>query len=385
MSRIRTAIATMENQRIGEVARLGLGDPNVIPLWFGESDLVTPAFIRDAAKRALDDGRTFYVNKRGIPELRQAIQDYLRQVYGIALDPERLTVTGSGMTAIMIAVETLIDNGDNVVSVSPVWPNISYAVETMGGQFRHVRLRQDADRWRLDLDRLFDACDERTKAFFISSPGNPTGWLMEPEEQQAVLEFARKRGIWIIADEVYHRIVYDRPVAPSFLQIAEPEDQVYAVHSFSKTWAMTGWRLGFLVHPADLGDRMGDLSGINNTGATSFVQHAGVAAIRDGEPFVAEMVERCRRGRDLIWQQLGSMPRVRMSRPEAAFYAFFAVDGVADDLEFARRMVREAGGGVAPGTAFGRGNEGYLRLCFASSEARLSEAMDRMGRFLEKA
>ena len=174
MSRIRSIVQNMENQRIGEVSRLGLGDPNVIALWFGESDQVTPAFIRQAAIRALEDGKTFYVNKRGIPELRDAVQGYLQRVYGIEPELERITVTGSGMTAIMIAVETLVDNGDNVVAISPVWPNIYYAVETMGGEFRHVRLEQTERGWQLDLNRLFDACDERTRAFFISSPGNPT-------------------------------------------------------------------------------------------------------------------------------------------------------------------------------------------------------------------
>jgi len=385
MSRVRSVIARMENQRIGEVSRLGIGDPRIVPLWFGESDLVTPDFVRQAAKDAIDAGHTFYVNKRGILPLREQIRAYLKRIYGVEAELERITVTGSGMTAIMIAVETLIDNGDNVVSVSPVWPNIFYGVETMGGEFRHVRLRRGADdRWKLDLDELFAACDARTRAFFISSPGNPTGWLMEREQQQAVLEFARRRGIWIIADEVYHRIVYDRPVAPSFLQICEPEDQVYAVHSFSKSWAMTGWRLGFLVHPADLGDRMGDLSGINNTGATSFVQHAGIAAMRDGEGFVADMVERCRRGREVVFQRLAGMPRVRVARPEAAFYAFFSIDGVEDDLAYAKRLALEGGVGLAPGTAFGRGNEGHFRLCFASAEARLAEAMARFEAFVEK-
>jgi aspartate/methionine/tyrosine aminotransferase len=375
---IRRAIGEMENQRIGEVSRLAIGDPGVIPLWFGESDLVTPDFIRRAAVEAIEAGHTFYVNKRGIPGLRQAIGDYMLGQYGVALDLERITVTGSGMTAIMIAVETLVDNGDNVVLVSPVWPNIFYAVETMGGRCRHVRLGQTEAGWRLDLEALFAACDDRTRALFIASPGNPTGWMMSAEEQQAVLDFARRRGIWIIADEVYHRLVYDRPVAPSFLQIAEPDDALYVVHSFSKSWAMTGWRCGWLVHPAALGDRIGDLSGINNTGATAFVQHAGIAAIRQGEDFVAEMVERCRRGRDIVYQRLAGIDRVRIARPQAAFYAFFQVDGVADDLAFAKRLVREARVGLSPGTAFGPGNEGYLRLCFASAEPRLSEALDRL-------
>lgn len=376
---IRAAIRDMENQRIGEVSRLAIGDPSVIPLWFGESDQVTPPFIRDAAVEAMNAGHTFYVNKRGVPPLRDAVREYMNGQYGIDLELERITVTGSGMTAVMIAVETLVDNGDNVVTVSPIWPNIFYAIETMGGECRHVRLEQTDRGWKLDLDRLFAACDARTKAMFIASPGNPTGWMMSADEQRAILEFARQRGIWIIADEVYHRFVYDRVVAPSFLQVAEPDDALYVVHSFSKAWAMTGWRCGWLIHPAALGDRIGDLSGINNTGATAFVQHAAVAAIRQGEPFVHDMVERCRRGRDIVFQNLSGIDRIRIARPDAAFYAFFKVEGVKDDLEFAKRLVREARVGLSPGSAFGPGNEGYLRLCFASAEPRLSEALGRLG------
>ncbi len=382
---IRTAISEMENQRIGAVSRLAIGDPSVIALWFGESDYDTPEFIRQAAIDALQSGHTRYVNKRGVPELRQSIHDYMCAQYDIELEMERITVTGSGMTAVMIAVETLVNNGDNVVTVSPIWPNIFYAIETMGGECRHVRLDQTDDgTWKLDLDKLFDACDERTKAFFIASPGNPSGWMMTAEEQQAVLDFARKRGIYIIADEVYHRIVYDRPVAPSFLQIAEPDDALYCVHTMSKSWAMTGWRCGWLIHPAPLGDRMGDLSGINNTGSTAFVQQAAAVAIGDGEPFVHEMVERCRRGREIVFQGLGSLDRVTLARPQAAFYAFFKVDGVTDDLELAKRLVTEAKVGLSPGSAFGPGNEGYLRLCFASAEPRLTEALGRLGDALRK-
>lgn len=378
MPTVRRAIAEMENQRIGEVSRIAIGDPDIVPLWFGEPDLDTPEFIRNAAIEAINAGHTRYVNKRGVPPLRQAIHDYMTGLYGIELDMERITVTGSGMTAIMIAVETLVNNGDNVVMVSPIWPNIFYCAQTMGGESRHVRLRQHDTGWRLDLDELFDACDDRTKAIFIASPSNPSGWLMSVDEQKAVLDFCRRRGIWIIADEVYHRFTYDRAYAPSFLQIAEPDDSLYVVHSMSKAWAMTGWRCGWMIHPAELGDRMGDLSGINNTGSTAFVQHAAATALNDGEEFVQFMVERCRRGRDIVQQRLGGMPGIRMAPIEAAFYAFFAIDGVADDLEFAKTLVRQHKVGVAPGTAFGPGNEGYLRICFAQSEATLAEGLARL-------
>jgi aspartate/methionine/tyrosine aminotransferase len=374
----------MENQRISEVTRLGIEDPDVIPLWFGESDLITPDFIQRAAQEAMAAGHTFYVHRRGIRVLREEVKGYLERLYPpVGVDLDRITITGSGMTSIMVALECLVDNGDNVVIVSPIWPNIFYAVETMGGECRHVRLDlTDAD-WQLNLDRLFGACDRRTRAIFVASPGNPTGWVMERDQQLALLEFARERGIWIIGDEVYHRLVFDRrDPAPSFLEISDPEDGLFIVQSFSKSWAMTGWRLGWLVHPASIANRIGDLSAINNTGATSFVQHAGVAAIREGEPFVASMVDYYRAGRDIAYAALSEMDRVRLALPEAAFYAFFAVERLDDDLEFAKELVHSARVGLAPGSAFGPGNEGYLRLCFARREDRLMEALQRLGKAL---
>ncbi len=378
MAPIRPAISEMEDQKISAVSNLAIGDPDVIPLWFGESDLVTPSFIRDAAKDALDAGHTFYLPVRGLPALRQAIRDYVSVLHDIDLDIERVTIPGAAMEAIMIATECLIDNGDNMVMVSPIWPNIFYTVDIMGGEGRHVRLDDRDGRWQLDLDKLFDACDARTKAIFIASPGNPTGWVMSREEQVAVLGFCRERGIWIIADEVYNRLVYDREIAPSFLEIAEPEDPVFVVNSFSKSWAMTGWRIGWMVAPPSLGHTLGQLSCFNNTGATNFAQHAAVTAITQGEAFIREMRAYARRGRDFVYQRAAAIPRLDLNLPEGAIYAFMRVDGLDDSLAFAQALVREARVGLAPGAAFGPGNEGYLRMCFACKEAWLSIAMDRL-------
>jgi len=382
MPKIRHAISKMENQRISQVVRLGMEDPEVIPLWFGESDLVTPKFIREAAYEALNAGHTFYVNRRGLLPLRQEIQNYLSNLYPIDLDLDRITVTASGMTSIMIAAEFLVNNGDNVVMVSPIWPNIFYVIETMGGECRHVRLDEVDGEWTLDMDKLFDACDERTKAIFVATPGNPTGWMMSRQEQRDLLAFCRERNIWVIADEVYHRIVYEEDISPSFLEIAEEEDPLFVIQSFSKSWAMTGWRLGWLVHPKSIADRVGDLSAINNTGATSFVQHAGVSAIQQGESFIHDMVERCRKGREITYDYFSTMDRVSLSRTPAAFYAFFRVDGLEDDLGFAKELLSTAKVGLAPGSAFGPGNEGYLRLCFAHDTQNLSVALERLGEVL---
>ena len=379
---LRQSIVQMPRQLIGEVSRLGLGQPDTIPLWYGESDIPTPRFICDAAHAAMCSGRTFYTHKRGLPELRTALAEYMTWLYGSEIDMDRVTVTMSGMASIMLAMQAILDKGDNTVNVTPVWPNCVHCAEVRGAEPRRVPLESSNGVWRLDLDRLFDACDGRTRILFINSPGNPTGWMMEREEQQAILDFARQRGIWIIADEVYARLVYDRPAAPSFLEIAEPEDPVLVVNSFSKSWAMTGWRMGWLTHPARIGENISSLIEYSTAAVPEFTQLAGLTAVSQGEPFVGEMRERCRRGRDLVVPRLKEIPRVTLDYPRAAFYAFFRVTGMDDSVEFAKRLFRETKVGVAPGRAFGPEGEGWLRLCFASDPKRLETAMTRIESFL---
>jgi aspartate/methionine/tyrosine aminotransferase len=372
-------IADIPTSRIGDVAAVGRGNPDVIPLWFGEGDLPTPRFICDAAERAMQAGETFYTWQRGIPELREAIARYTASLYGIECTADRITVTGSGMQAIILTCQALIDPGDNIVVVSPVWPNIVSALSIVRGVSKPVLLeRRDGVNWSLDLDRLFDAVDERTRAIFVNSPSNPTGWTMPSAQQEAILDFARRRGIWVMADEVYARIVYNAPHAPSFLEHARPDDPLIVLQSFSKPWAMTGWRLGWMTSPDGFGEEIAKLLQFNLSGSPAFLQRGAVAAIEQGDAFVKTMVDRCRAGGELVFQRLSALPQVRIARPEAAFYAFFSVDGISDSLAFAKKLVTDHLVGVAPGVAFGPGGEGNLRLCFASSTERLSRAMDRI-------
>jgi aspartate aminotransferase len=376
---IRPAIAALPASKIGEVAAVGFGDPAIVPLWFGEGDLPTPSFIGDAAIAALRDGQTFYTHKRGIPALRQAIADYLTRLHEKPVGAERVVVTSAGMSAIMLACQILVEPGDNIVIVSPVWPNINASVEALGGEARAVPLTATPEGgWRLDIERVTGACDERTRAIFVNSPSNPTGWMWSRQEAEALLAFARQRGIWLMSDEVYERIVYDRPVALSLLDIADPADRIIVINSFSKSWAMTGWRLGWMVTSEALHPVLDKLIEFNTSGAPTFLQPAAVAALRDGEEFVAGMVERCRAGRDIVMAGLAGFARVRAVRPDGAFYAFFRVDGMSDSLEFAKDLVRRRKVGLAPGAAFGPAGEGYLRLCFASSPERLAEALERL-------
>jgi aspartate/methionine/tyrosine aminotransferase len=387
---IRPVIRGLRRNGLAAVSIHALGRPDLIPLWFGETDLVTPAFIRDAAKRALDDGKTFYAHPDGIPPLREAIRGFHKRTLDADIALERVTVPGAAMLAVVSALQCVVETGDNVVVISPVWPNIFQAAQICGAEVRFAKLTEDwasaSPRWRLDLDALFALCDARTKAIFVASPGNPTGWVMQRAEQRALLDFARRRGIAIIADEVYGTLVYDgRPHAPSFLEIAEPEDAVFVINSFSKPWAMTGWRVGWLVHPASLKPSVNILAMADNTGATVFAQYGALAALTpEGDAFRGEILERCRNGREVTQRFVDAQAgRIRWMRPEGAFYGFLRIDGLTSSHDFAVTLVEKARVGVAPGSAFGAEGdetlEPYVRICFAQDPKRLETGLSRLG------
>ena len=380
---LRQSLEDLPGSLIRHVAEPNMGKEDLLKLWFGEPDVPTPQFIKDAATAALDDNKVFYAQNRGVPELRMAISGYAANLHGRDIGIDRLTVTGSGMNAIMMISEALMSSGDNMVAVGPVWPNCKETVRIMDAEPRQVALRLGKDgRWKLDIDELFAACDDRTRAVFVNSPGNPTGWVMPREEQRVLMEECRKRGIWLVADEVYIRLAYesDLPLgrAPSFLDISEPDDRLIVINSFSKSWSMTGWRLGWITHPVDAGDAFEKLVEYNIANPTTFVQYAGITAIRDGEDFIAETLERYRRNRDVVVQRLGAMKRVTLSRPEGAFYAFFAVEGMTDSVAFAQQLIDDVGVGLAPGLAFSEDGEGWMRLCFSAGTATVSAAIDRL-------
>jgi aspartate aminotransferase len=364
--------------QILEIVNLAAGNPDVIPLWFGESDLPTPDFICKAAAQSMAEGNTFYAARRGLPDLREALADYMFNLYGRRVGVDRITVTTGAINAIMLVMQIVVRPNDNVVMVTPSWPNSGETVAVMGAQVRPVNLEMQGQRIGLDLNKLFAAVDAQTRMIFINSPNNPTGWVMPREDQQAVLEFCRARHIWLLADEVYGRLTYDRNAAPSFLEIAEPDDPLFVVNSFSKTWAMTGWRLGWLVAPKELGSPLESLIDYNVSGVPTFIQPAAIAALRHGDDFVQHMVNYCRRGRDIVVKGFDDIPRAHLAPPRAAFYAFFRIDGVTDSFEFAKHLVRTIGIGLAPGVAFGPGGESWFRLCFARSELTIERAVDRL-------
>ena len=382
---VRPNVVEIERQQILAVAEIAFDDPDVIPLWYGESDISTPKFICDAAASALGGGETFYTHKRGIPNLTRSLTDYTNRLYGLDLDQDRFSVTASGMSAIMRCLQAVIGPGDNAIIVSPLWPNAQSTVRVLGGQPRYVALDAGDHGFNLDLDKIKAAVDDRTKVIFVNSPNNPTGWVMPSDQQADLLAFAREKGLWIVADEVYARMVYDGGVAPSFLHHARPDDPLFVVNSFSKSWAMTGWRIGWLIHPASLGDLLGNLIEFNYSCVPQFLQRAAKVAIDDGEEVVADIVDYCRRARDIINQRLPSMPRIKgFQPPEASFYAFFQIEGGEDTLATAQDIVRKAKVGIAPGSAFGPGAEGWFRLCFAQKPERIAEAMDRLEQYFSQ-
>ena len=379
---MRALIGELQDSPILEVWRLGQGNPDVIGLWAGESDLPTPTFNSDAATAALRAGHTFYTPNRGIPPLRAALCRYLERLYGIEMPDARVAITASGMSAVMLTCQGLLEPGAHAVAVTPSWPNALRAMAICGADVTEIALTPRPDGWHLDLDAVFAAVTERTRLIYYASPGNPTGFMLEAPEIERLLAFARERGIAVIADEVYHRLVYDRPVAPSVLSIAGPADRVYSINTFSKSWAMTGWRMGWVVFPAADTDAFEKLIQFNVSGTPGFLQAGAAAALDDGEDFVRDFVERCRVGRQIALEGLRAMPRVRTVPSDGAFYIMFGVEGVTDVMGFCKRAVAAARVGLAPGTAFGGGAERMLRLCHAQSPERMRIALDRLASFV---
>ncbi|MFO1315843.1 MAG: pyridoxal phosphate-dependent aminotransferase [Burkholderiales bacterium] len=381
----RAAVRALAASQIREVANEGMNDPGVLPFWFGEPDEVTPAFIRDAAAASLARGETFYTQNFGIPELREAIAAYVAALHRPTA-AANVAVTASGMSALMLVVEALVAPGDRVVVVTPMWPNLVEIPKIMSADVVCVPLAFGAGQWRLDVDRLLAALTPGTRLALINSPNNPTGWTATRAEQQAILAHCRRHGVWLVADDVYERLYYRDAAraAPSFLDLADPEERVLSVNSFSKSWLMTGWRLGWLVAPSALMPDLGKLIEYNTSCSPAFVQHAGVAAIAQGEPTVAHTRERFRRARDFLVAALAEVPGVEVAAPPGAMYAFFRSEGLRDSLAFCKRLVHEARLGLAPGSAFGPEGEGFVRWCFASDEARLADGVARFAAHMRR-
>jgi len=370
---------------IVEAMNYGRGRDGLTPLWAGEGDLPTPAFICEAATRSLAAGETFYTWQRGIPELRAALACYHAQLYGREFSADEFYVVGSGMQAIQIVTACVAGAGDEMLIPTPTWPNAAAAAGIVGATPVEVPMSFGNDGWSLDLDRLAAAVTPRTRALFVVSPSNPTGWTATREELVALLALARRHGLWIIADETYARFWYgEGSRAPSFFDVMELEDRILFVNTFSKNWAMTGWRVGWIVAHPSLGQVVENLIQYSTSGVAAFMQRAAVTALERGEGFVAHLIERARRGREIACDVLGATGRCRFVPPAGAFYLFFTVDGETDTRRLVMRLIDEANVGMAPGTAFGAGGEHFLRLCFARNAEQLEAAVGRVAAVLSR-
>ncbi|MGL4296734.1 MAG: pyridoxal phosphate-dependent aminotransferase [Aestuariivirga sp.] len=370
---------------IVKAAMYGMARTGVIPLWSGEGNIPTPAAFAQPAIDSLLRGETFYTWQRGIPELREALARYHARQFGRAFDAENFFVTSGGMQAIQTIIQMIAGEGDEIIIPTPAWPNYAGPLRVQGSRPVEVPMDFRNGRWHLDLDRLFDAITPRTRAISLNSPSNPVGWTATRDELIAVRDACRRHGLWILGDEVYSRFYFgarSETRAPSFLDICDDEEMLLLANTFSKNWAMTGWRVGWLQAPRVLGPAIERIIQYNSSGTPAFLQRGCVAALDTGDDFVAEQVSRARSNRDLASRMLAGMPQLRFETPHGAFYLFFAIDGMRDSTATTLRIIDEAKVGFAPGATFGPGGEGHLRMCFLRDPGKLEEALDRFGQWL---
>ncbi len=364
-----------------------MGMEGVLRLYFGESNLPTPDYIKQAAERAIRDGFTFYTENAGLPSTRRAIAEHYRQVQGVELDPTReIVITASGVQALNVGIRCCLNPGDEALVLTPAWPNGSSIVTMANAVVRQIPHPLCHGRYTVDFDALESAVTPRTRLLLYTSPSNPLGWVATDAEQQGLLDFARRHGLWIVADEVYDRLYYagarlGEPV-PSILRKATREDAAMVIHSFSKSYCMTGWRVGWLVARSDLAAKATQLNEFIISHAPTFAQKAGETALADGEGELVRMLERLKENRDLCLQALDGAPGVTVPKPDGAFYLFPRIDGLDDSFGFCRRLLESTRVGLAPGVAFGAGGEGSIRICYAAERSILEPAMERLTKFL---
>jgi aspartate/methionine/tyrosine aminotransferase len=381
----RPTVQALRASEIREVANAGMNRTDVVAFWFGEPDEVTPEFIRRAGIDSLHAGETFYTQNLGIPQLREALARYITHVHR-PTSADNIAVTSSGMSALMLSAQSLLEPGDRVVVITPVWPNLVEIPKILGARVITFPLRFSPAGWTLDVEQLLPTLGTQTRVLIINSPNNPTGWTIDPQALSAVLGHCRKHGIWIIADDAYERLYFgnEHGIAPSFLAAADPEDRVVSTNTFSKAWLMTGWRLGWIVMPRELTANMGVLIEYNTSCAPAFVQRAGMVALEQGEETARRLNTRLRKARDFLLSRLKSLPGIEAAMPAGAMYAFFRARGAEDSMAFCKRLIAEAGLGLAPGIAFGPEGEGFIRWCFAATEQRLEEGVNRLKAVLHR-
>jgi aspartate/methionine/tyrosine aminotransferase len=388
MPTIASSAAQVPPSRIRELAEIAMRMDGVLKLYFGESNIPTPDYLKQAAARALADGYTYYTENAGLPGLRQDLADYYRRVHGVEIDwQSEIVVTASGVQALNVGIRCILNPGDEALVLTPAWPNASGIIRMDNAIPVEVPLSLRGDRYAVDFNALKAAATPRTRLLVYTSPSNPLGWVATEEEQDGLLEFARRHNLWLLADEVYERLYYRAPEigapAPSILRKASRHDAVLVAQSFSKTYCMTGWRLGWLVARRDVGEQAMQLNEFIVSHPASFIQRAAQTALRDGEEELQAMLVRLRANRDFCLEALRGMPRATVPVPDGAFYLFPKIAGVSDSFAFCRRLLEVTRVGLAPGVAFGAAGEGSVRMCYASDRSILEPAIERLARFLE--
>lgn len=361
----------------------------VLRLYFGESNRPTPQYIKAAAKSALDGGYTFYTENAGLLSLREALSAHYERTQSVRLDPKReIVITASGVQALNVAIRCTLDPGDEALVLTPAWPNGASIVAMSNAKPVEIAQPLLGNRYEIDWAALEAAVTERTRLLIYTSPSNPLGWTATLEDQQRLLDFTRRHNLWLLADEVYDRLWYEGeslgdPV-PSILRLATRDDAVIVAQSFSKTYCMTGWRLGWIVARADLTAKATQLNEFIISHAPSFTQRAGETALAEGESEIRAMLEQLKGNRDFCLSALSTMPRLTTPKPEGAFYLFPKVAGMADSFAFCKQLLLETKVGIAPGVAFGAGGEGSVRICYAADRSVLEPALDRLASFLNR-
>jgi aspartate/methionine/tyrosine aminotransferase len=389
--KLREEILNVAESPMVQIATIAESMPGSLKLCYGESDLPTPPFICEALDRAARGGHTFYTHTAGCTELRQAIADKLFELHRARYAVSEIMATVGASMAIYAAIRAFVGHGDNAVIVSPAYAIFANGVIMSGGEPRPAPLAASTspsaggNRFVLDLDRIRASIDARTRLLIVNSPSNPTGWVIDQEEQRALAEIAERHDLVILADEVYERLIYDnRPIAPSFARVDADRNRLIVVNSFSKTYNMTGWRLGWAQSSEVTIKAMYRAVEFMTSNPTAMVQQAGIVALRDGEPFIAELREHYAQRRAQVKAALEPMPGVSLPDPQGAFYAFPKFSFITDSTAFTAELVRETGVALAPGVGFGRDGEGYIRVCFASSEHTVTEALSRLRNFVMK-
>ena len=371
--------ASVPYSRVRAIAEIAMTMEQVYPLYFGESNLPTPDFIKRALDKAVRDGFTYYTSNAGLLSLREMIARHYQEKHQVTVDAgSEVLVTASGVQALNVSIRCVLDPGDEALVLTPAWPNGAAMASLIGAKPIEIAQPLVGNRFTIDFAAMEAAVTPRTKLLIYTSPSNPLGWVATVEEQQALLDFARRHGLWLLADEVYERLTYGVDYAPSILRLTKPEDAVFVVQSFSKAYCMTGWRLGWVVGRKDLVKRATELNEFLVSCPAGFTQKAGETALLWGEDFVAQLKGQLKANRDFCVKALSGVKGVRIPAPEGAFYLFPSIEGLTDSFAFAKSCLLETHVGIAPGVAFGPGGEGSIRICYAADRTVLEPAMERL-------